>query len=182
MVNAERRDMIEEEAWLIRDSGEIPEVAFHAALHYLADDPEGPGLVLTDAETDLLRRAVVDRFRFILWRDLDTDNRGKPLYRGLARAAANWRRLVVFQDRHNLAPDPEFAVRTAERLAALLEREMEDRAAGSGALNCPWTEVAAFAAELELAPERLVRFRPLWPEAADGVPDSRKRITPPVAV
>ena len=50
MISDERTLLLEEELLLVRHSGEIPEVALHASVHYLTEDPEGPGLVLADIQ------------------------------------------------------------------------------------------------------------------------------------
>ena len=46
-MSSERNALMEEELLLVRHSGEIPEVALHASLHFLCDDEEGPRLILS---------------------------------------------------------------------------------------------------------------------------------------
>ncbi len=90
------REEIIEEAEIIKDSGEIPEVAYWNSLYYLEEDPEGPKFTLTPEEKRFLKRAVIARYLFIIKRDLTFENIGKPFYRGLTRAAINWKRLCTF--------------------------------------------------------------------------------------
>ena len=78
-----------DEILILGDSGEIPEIAYHTTLHYLCDDPEGPGLTLEPEDFHRLREPVVARYRWIIMRDLDPANRDKRIYRGVARSIAN---------------------------------------------------------------------------------------------
>ncbi len=97
------REEIKEEAEIIRHAGEIPEVAFWNSLHYLTEDPEGPGLKLTQEEENYLKKAIVDRYLVIIKRDLTYENKGKSHYRGLERAITNWKRLSAFAEREGFA-------------------------------------------------------------------------------
>jgi hypothetical protein len=44
MTEQERRSIVEDELFLIRDSGELPEIAYHSSLYYLTEDQDGPRL------------------------------------------------------------------------------------------------------------------------------------------
>ncbi|MBU0482483.1 MAG: hypothetical protein KKG47_15430 [Proteobacteria bacterium] len=92
----DRESLLADELLIVRHSGEIPEVALHGAIYFLTEDPDGPGLVLEEKELRKLKKMVVDRYREIIHRDLNPDNRDKSLYRGIARCIANWRRLEKF--------------------------------------------------------------------------------------
>jgi hypothetical protein len=96
---ADLRNLIEEEVFAIRHSGEMPEVAFHTSLHYLQEDPEGPRLTVTPEDMQPLKEAVEMRYKRIVMRDLNPRYRDRSIYRGLARAIANWQRLVRFCQR-----------------------------------------------------------------------------------
>ena len=102
---AEIRPEVWEEREIIRDSGEIPEVAYWNSLYYLEEDPEGPKLKLTAAEKRLLKRAVLERYLFIILRDLTVANIGKPHYRGVRRAMINWERLKLFARREKFSQE-----------------------------------------------------------------------------
>jgi len=97
------REEILEEAEIIKHSGEIPEVAFWNSIYYLEEDPEGPKLVVGPEERRFLKKAVISRYLFIIQRDLTFENIGKSFYRGLTRAAINWRRLRAFLEREGFS-------------------------------------------------------------------------------
>jgi hypothetical protein len=129
MAAIDNAEILEEEAFLIETSGEIPEVAFHAAVHHLVEDPEGPRLDLGPAEIHRLKGGVLAGYRRILLRDLDPDNRDQPHFRGLERAAANWNRLSDFAEREGLDAS---ALRrdAADALVNFLRQAAEDVAEG----------------------------------------------------
>jgi len=142
-----------DELLIVRHSGEIPEVALHGSLYYLTCAPDGPGLVLSEAEIRTLKGMVVERYREIIGRDLEPANRDRSLYRGLARAAVNWQRLEKFCRREGLPAEawrPE--IRTA--LANFLRIEAAEVAAKSrrSSINCPAAELRAFAISVGLSP------------------------------
>ena len=53
-----RQDLIEDEAFMLADGGEMPEVAFHSAVYYLTEDEEGPCLELTEEDIALLKGEI----------------------------------------------------------------------------------------------------------------------------
>ena len=81
-----RESYIQEEAEWIEESGEIPEVAFHEAVTYLAEQEDGPKLTLAPSDIKLLEDAVIYRYKNIILRDLDYTNRGSTVFRGMKRA------------------------------------------------------------------------------------------------
>lgn len=150
------RNWIEEEVLTIHHSGEMPEVALHASLHYLQEDPEGPGLTVTPEDIQPLKEAVEKRYKRIVMRDLNPRYRDRSIYRGLARAIANWHRMVRFCQREKR----DVAVHrqdVASALLSFLTIETADVAAGKqpSSVNCAAAELAAFIEALELAPSRL---------------------------
>ncbi len=68
MESQEREALLAEEALIILHSGEIPEIAFHSSLYYLAEDPDGPKLTLAAEEIVPLQQAVSSRYREIILR------------------------------------------------------------------------------------------------------------------
>jgi len=140
-----RAQILEDELLIVRDSGEIPEIALHATLHYLSNDPEGPELTLTDTELRSLQDAALARCREIVLRDLDPDNRDLSIYRGIKRSIYNWNRLQAFCGRLERRQDGfQGVVLTA--LRTFLGREVEDVAAGvrSSSINCTAEELLDF--------------------------------------
>ncbi|UKL14541.1 uL29 family ribosomal protein [Dissulfurimicrobium hydrothermale] len=160
--------MLEEEAFMILHSGEIPEIAYHGAVYYLTEDPDGPGLSMEDiGENGLmhLKTAVVDRYRLIILRDMDPANRDKRIYRGLQRALINWERLKAFALR---VPMDIGSIKReiAAALKSFLARESSDVSSGARptSINCTLDVLLDFAADLGLAdPDVLDYIKKLSP-------------------
>lgn len=149
----DKEQFICDEVLILRDSGEIPEIAYHAALHYLQEDPAGPALILDERDLARLRESVLARYRGIMLRDLDPGNREKRIYRGVARSKANWRRCRDFCRRQGLdeAIGP-LRREIGEALRSFLIRELADVEDGaSSSINCCRGDLEAFVAELGLA-------------------------------
>jgi hypothetical protein len=150
------RNLIEEEVFAIRHSGEMPEVALRTSLYYLQEDPEGPRLTVTPEDILPLKEAVEMRYKRIVMRDLNPRYRSRSIYRGLARAIANWHRLVRFcqREKRDIALHRQDV---ASALVAFLAIEMADVASGKRltSINCSATELAAFIEALGLPPSRL---------------------------
>ncbi|OQX17536.1 MAG: hypothetical protein BWK76_10385 [Desulfobulbaceae bacterium A2] len=156
MSGEERSLLLEEEILLIRHSGEIPEVALHASLCYLTEEADGPGLVLDAEERVALHEAVRERYLEIILRDLDPGNRDLRLFRGMARASANWRRLTVFCRRAGLQ-EAELRPRIIRALCAFLVQETAEVSVGRrvSCINCCVEDLAGFALTLGLDPATL---------------------------
>lgn len=79
------------------EGGEIPEVYFWNSYFWLTErPPSGLGLKLNSEELKYLKRAVLERYLFIIKRDLSYENIGTPAYRGIERALVNIKRLKKF--------------------------------------------------------------------------------------
>jgi len=152
----DRHSLIEDEIFAIRQSGEMPEVALHTAFYELQESPEGPGLRLAPEDIRRLKDAVEQRYFKILMRDLNPRYRDRAIYRGLARAMANWQRLARFCERESRDAAPHRKA-AAEALLAFLTVEVDDVANGRnpGAVNCTAAELESFAATLGLEPADL---------------------------
>jgi hypothetical protein len=158
-----------DELLIVRNSGEIPEVALHGSLYYLTQDPEGPGLELDHLEVRMLKNMVVERYREIIHRDLEPGNRDLSIYRGVARALANWRRLAGFCRKEG-RPNEAYRLEVARALVAFLRNEVAEVRSCSriSAINCDCEGMLTFARELGLGPEEL-------PEGWIGLcPDPRR--------
>ena len=162
MTGQTRAQILEDELLIVRHSGEIPEIALHATIHYLQKDPEGPQLTLTDLELRSLQDAALKRCREIILRDLDPDNRDLPLYRGIRRTIYNWHRMQAFCGRIGRRPD-DFRDIVCKALVEFLRREADDVAAGerSSCINCSAGDLAEFGRELGCD---LHGFPPDWQE------------------
>ena len=151
MISDERTLLLEEELLLVRHSGEIPEVALHASVHYLTEDPEGPGLVLADEELRPLQEAALARYREIILRDLDPANRDRSLFRGIRRAITNWQRCCRFGENTGQSND-DFRRVVAEALQHYLWQEVREVRSGERgpSVNCSSSALLSFARDLGL--------------------------------
>jgi hypothetical protein len=152
MKEPDKKTCIAEEVFVVLHSGEIPEVTFHESFYYLTEDAEGPGLQLNSDDIIPLMHAVVNRYREIILRDIDPENRNKGLYRGLARCSANWQRLHKFCTREKI----DFSViqtETAKALKGFLNNEVADVESGrrSSCINCCQAEIEELAISLGLS-------------------------------
>lgn len=157
MTIPDKETLLSEELLIVRTAGEIPEIAFHGALHYLTTDPDGPGLTLDPADIRRLEEEVVARYREIMLRDLDPANRELRLYRGIRRCLFNWERLGKFYGRQGLAGDDALRQEIAERLCAFLHNEALEVREGlrSSSVNCTAAELTLFCRLLALDTDRL---------------------------
>ena len=151
MKKEERETILEEEVIILRNSGEIPEIALYGSLYYLEDDQEGPQLTLRDNERDILYEAALERAREIVLRDLDPVNRDLPIYRGPARSIVNWQRLKNFCRRIN-RQTPGFDKTVSRFLVSYLRQEVREVNASrrASSVNCSRSQLLSFMKELEL--------------------------------
>ncbi|OKY73619.1 MAG: hypothetical protein BM485_17520 [Desulfobulbaceae bacterium DB1] len=148
---------LEDEAFIIEDSGEMPEVALHGSLYFLCGDPDGPGLTLRPKDLLPLKKAVINRYQTIILRDLTPENRRKRIYRGLQRSAVNWQRMKLFAEKENLEIS-QVRRKVSAALISFLAHETkcvtEDGEASC--INCSLETLLEFARDLELAGEELM--------------------------
>lgn len=149
MITDDREALLEEEIIILRNSGEIPEIALHTSLYYLEEDEKGPRIMLQEQELHLLYDAALARAREIVLRDLDPDNRDLRLYRGPARSIVNWHRLQNFCRRID-RECREFRVTVSRALRCFIEREFAETrtALRTSSVNCTAEELRAFCEEL----------------------------------
>jgi len=152
----ETESLLAEELLIVRHSGEIPEIAFHGSLYYLCEDPNGPRLTLSQEELASLRQQVVARYREIMLRDLDPENRDARIYRGLKRCIFNWERLGKFCVRQEITVE-DVRQEIAEALRGFLRQEADEVRAGlrQSCLNCTREELGAFAREIGMDAEQM---------------------------
>ncbi|WPD23088.1 MAG: hypothetical protein SD837_00710 [Candidatus Electrothrix scaldis] len=153
----ERRSIIEDELFLLRDSGELPEIAYHSSIYYLTEDQDGPGLVLTESEKSLLQEAALERCREIVLRDLMPDNRDLGIYRGPQRSIYNWRRYCSFCRRSGRRIDDCFRAEVAQAFINFIQQELRDFAEGEGSssVNCGQEDLIFFAEQIGICPDTL---------------------------
>lgn len=149
-------NVLEDEWYAVRHSGEIPEVALNSAFYYLSHDADGPGLNLSREQVRMLAEAARMRYQEIVLRDLQQSNRETPAYRGVKRSVINWQRYRIFCRRQGLDPD-EFRPEVAAGFLRFVEQEVADveRGVRESSINCNYDEICSFATELGLALSRL---------------------------
>ena len=140
---------IENEWYVVRHSGEIPEIALNSSFYYLTRDNKGPQIVLSEKELDYLKKAAVDRFREIILRDIFFENREKPIYRGIKRSLANWYRFENFCTRQNIS-SIGLKQEVALQLISFLSTVSKSTATWGFTLNCSGEELMTFVAHLGL--------------------------------
>jgi len=152
----DKETYLTEEVFVVRHSGEIPEVTFHESLYYLTENPEGPALHLNSSDIITLKHAVVKRYREIILRDLNPENRDKDIYRGLARCLANWQRLHKFCTMEKL-DFTEIKAQAANALKSFIIKEVTDVQSGirSSCINCSQAEIEELSGSLGLSVDDL---------------------------
>lgn len=151
-----KKHYIEEEAFIVKHSGEIPEVAYHGSLHYLTSDEEGPRLKLDERDILPLKNMVVERYCEIIQRDLAPENRDKSIYRGLARSYANWERLTRFCNKEGFDTE-DIRLELSQLLAGFLHNEAKEVHAGhrTSCINVTCAELQRFIDMLGVIEENL---------------------------
>lgn len=142
-------ELLENEWFIVRHSGETPEIAYNSALYFLTRSKEGPGLDLKDEEVSWLKNGAVDRFREIVLRDLEHGNADKPMYRGIKRSIVNFQRFKKFCSRQNIVNNA-IKQEAAQALIVFIARELHEleNTDRSTILNCTIEELLGFADEL----------------------------------
>lgn len=150
--NAEFETILENEWYVVRHSGEIPEIALNSALYYLAEDRNGPRRTLSPVQIRMLVEAAELRYKEIVLRDLYQKNLLKPIYRGLKRSADNWYRYEKFCLRQQV-DSTSFRHEVAAALLVFLAEEVVEVERGKrlSSINCTFDELCTFAARLGLA-------------------------------
>lgn len=148
---------IDNEWFVVRHSGELPEVALHSSLYYLTEAEDGPKLTLAEKHLRELQAAAMERYQDIILRDLLPENRNASMYRGVKRAIVNYQRYQRFCHRQELEMSAGFIKEVAETFSLLLAAEVADAVAGANqtALNCSLKELECFAVEIGLTVEAM---------------------------
>jgi hypothetical protein len=143
--------LLEDEWYLVRHSGETPEIALHSAIYFLTRAKDGPHVVLGSEQVDMLLAAATTRFAEIILRDLLHANHGKSMYRGINRSMINYKRFSIFCQRQKV--DPECVrCQAAEAFRNFLSLECEEVSRGKRGtiVNCTYVELAEFARQLQV--------------------------------
>jgi hypothetical protein len=145
-VMTDVEELVENEWYIVRHSGEIPEIAYNSSIYYLTRSAAGPALQLSVKQSKMLKDAATDRYLEIVLRDLDHSNAGTSMYRGVARSMCNYERFCSFCARQQISPE---IVRTpaAKALALFLRVELSlfEKRDSSSTLNCSVSQLQQYA-------------------------------------
>lgn len=149
MTANELTETIENEWYIVRYSGETPEIAYNSAIYQLTRAQDGPHLLLEAEQIQFLKNAAVDRYTEIVLRDLHHANSGTAIYRGIARSIINYRRFCTFCSRQQLQVEGVRRL-AAEALLLFLETEIDWLQSGNrpSIINCSYQDLQDFALEL----------------------------------
>jgi len=149
-------DLLEDEWLIVRNSGEIPEITYHASLYYLEKDPLGPGLDLGSAQKQHLKEAAVKRYQEIILRDIQIKNFSKTIYRGVKRSIYNWHRYEAFCARQELECR-QFRETISTALLLFIDQgiEIAGKSLPEQFLNCRVDELQKFMEDLGRKKEQL---------------------------
>lgn len=144
-------ELFENEWYIIRHSGETPEIAYNSAIYFLSRSVEGPKINLNPQQISSLKLAAVQRYKEIVLRDLNPENFDKSIYRGMARSICNYRRFCNFCNRQHIDPIDIKKV-AASALHDFLELALRRVMSNDGLveINCGFSELQRYAAELEV--------------------------------
>lgn len=140
---------IENEWYIVRNSGETPEIAYHSAIYHLGRAENGPQIRLNEEQIEWFRKAAVERFTEIILRDLQHANCTKSIYRGINRSIVNYRRFCMFCSRQQIE-----VARVRDQAAAALvvfletEREQLQNSNRPSIINCTYRDLHNYALEL----------------------------------
>lgn len=143
-------ELIENEWYVVRHSGETPEIALHSALYHLTRAKDGPRISLTSEQLTGLHAAAVDQFQEIIIRDITPKNIDSSSYRGIERSIVNYRRYLKFCQRQSLPNTLESVV--AQQLITFLSSPVLRQSCEMcrRCLNCNFEEIEAFSRQLKM--------------------------------
>jgi hypothetical protein len=153
-MNPELSEVLENEWYLVRYSGETPEIALHSAIYFLTRAKDGPRHELSGEQRHWLQAAAQERFAEIILRDLLHQNSATSAYRGPLRSIVNYNRFLVFCSRQELDATT-IRLRTAKALRAFLEREVAEVGQRPSLINCSYGQLIDFATILGIDAETL---------------------------
>jgi hypothetical protein len=145
-MTSDPQEAFENEWYIVRYSGETPEIAYNSAIYYLSRAKDGPQLYLDAKQIELLRNAAVDRYREIVLRDLQHAHSTKSIYRGVGRSITNYQRFCKFCERQQL-DGSGVRKETAEAFMVFLETERDQLQTTnrSTIIDCTYQELKNYA-------------------------------------
>jgi hypothetical protein len=164
-MTGNQAELIENEWYIVRYSGETPEIAYNSAMYFLTRAKEGPHISLSEKQISWLKKAAVDRYTEIVLRDLLHNNRNKTIYRGISRSIVNYRRFCTFCTRQQIDGTLVRSL-AADALLDFLKTEVEQvrNTNRLSIINTTAEELKSYAVELGLElPGNLDGFKELFP-------------------
>lgn len=158
--------LLENEWYIVRHSGEIPEIAYNSAIYFLTRAKDGPRLELSREQYGVLQEAALLRYTEIVLRDLQHSNMEKSIYRGVERSRVNFARFCNFCRRQQL-DESSVRLQAAEALHLFLDTELQElrRTGRPSIINCSWGELENYCAELGvLFSAKYARLKPYCPQ------------------
>jgi hypothetical protein len=162
-------ELIDNEWYIVRYSGEIPEIAYNSSIYFLTRATSGPQITLGEEHLNRLKQAAVDRYEEIILRDLLHENVGKSMYRGIVRSICNYSRFTQFCSRQELSLDAIRKV-AGQTLSEFLQIEFERLASKNyhTVINCSFVELVRFAQTLGTSfLSEYSLFEPLCPDTSE---------------
>lgn len=143
-MSSDLEQLLEDEWYIVRYSGEIPEIAYNSALYYLTRAKDGPAVTLSSVQLQMLKNAAIDRFREIILRDIDHSYTVTSAYRGVKRSIDNWFRFMRFCERQDVDP-AVLRTEVCEQLSHFLSIPRDEWQLSVGQIfNCPYQELTVF--------------------------------------
>lgn len=164
-MTSNQAELIENEWYIVRYSGETPEIAYNSAIYFLTRAKEGPHICLSEKQISWLKKAAVDRYTEIVLRDLLHNNCDKTIYRGISRSIVNYRRFSMFCTRQQIDGTLVRSL-AADALLDFLKTEIEQVRSTNrlSIINTTAEELENYAVELGLElPGNLDGFKKLFP-------------------
>ncbi|WP_457577716.1 hypothetical protein [Desulfomarina sp.] len=159
MAESNFAELLENEWYIVRYSGEIPEIAYNSAVYFLTRAKDGPRQELSEEQITFLQKAAMDRYREIVLRDLYHENHGSNIYRGVKRSMENYQRMCRFCSRQGLRDD-DIRLETGHQLLLFLRREIEEvvrKGSRTSIINCSREDLYRFVSDLEVEPGPEIR-------------------------
>jgi len=155
-IPTDHKELLEEEWYHVRHSGEIPEIALHGSLYHLTEDDEGPRISLGSEALEFLQDAARQRYFEMILRDITPANRDATMYRGVLRAISNWRRFKRFCQRHQMSQGT-VRDKIGQQFLLFLENEVSDVQGGlrQSCINCTIEDIVSVTAELDVKIEHI---------------------------
>ena len=148
-MSSDINELLENEWYIVRHSGETPEIAYNSAVYFLTRAKDGPRIQLSRQQYETLKQAAVSRYGEIVLRDLLHSNHDKPIYRGVERSRVNFARFCAFCRRQQVN-ETRVRHKAKEAMLVFLETELQRLQDGrsQSIINCSYSDLEDYASSL----------------------------------